>query len=594
MAASETNGAVPSLVATGVVGLDDVLGGGFTPNRVYLVEGNPGSGKTTLALQWLLEGERLGEKGLYVTLSETKVELDRRGAVARLVARTASTSLSWSRRNPSWSRTTRHAMFQPSEVELGVTTKAILAEVERIKPRRVVIDSLSEMRLLAQSPLRYRRQILALKQYFIGRECTVFLLDDLTSETEDLQLQSIAHGVVSLEQLSPEYGAERRRLRIMKLRGQKYRGGYHDFVIQKGGLDVFPRLVAGEHAHGQKRGLLKSDNKELDALLGGRPAIRHQRRAPRARPGSGKSTLAIQYARAAAGRGERAAIFAFDERIETILERTDRAWDGHRASTSNRATSPFSRSTRPNSRRGSSPTAFAGPSRDEGGKPGAKVIVIDSLNGYLNAMPEERFLTAQLHELLTYLGHKGVVTFLLVAQHGLVGHMESPIDTTYLADTVILFRYFEAMGEVRQAISVLKKRSGKHERTIRELSLATRASRSGSRSGTSRASSPARRRIAGPTRRLRGRRMSDDRAGKLDERVLVLAPTARDAATSRGLLAAARHSVVAICTTIDERLPRGGARGRCGHRHGGSRPRRQGRTPRGVARRPSRLGRISR
>ena len=213
------------------------------------------------------------------------------------------------------------AMFQPSEVELGVTTKAILAEVDRIKPRRIVIDSLSEMRLLAQSPLRYRRQILALKQYFIGRECTVFLLDDMTSETEDLQLQSIAHGVVSLEQLSPEYGAERRRLRIMKLRGQKYRGGYHDFVIQKGGLDVFPRLVAGEHTQGQKRGLLKSDNKELDALLGG--GLQYGTSAVLLGPaGCGKSTLAIQYARAAAGRGERAAIFAFDERVETLLERT--------------------------------------------------------------------------------------------------------------------------------------------------------------------------------------------------------------------------------------------------------------------------------
>lgn len=469
MPMSQTNDeAVPSLVVTGVSGLDDVLGGGFTPNRLYLIEGNPGSGKTTLALQWLLEGERIGEKGVYVTLSETKIEFT---AVAR--------SHGWSldgidilelvAPESELEPDNQNAMFQPSEVELGVTTKAILAEVERVKPRRVVIDSLSEMRLLAQSALRYRRQILALKQYFIGRECTVFLVDDLTSETDDLQLQSIAHGVLSLEQLSPEYGAERRRLRVVKLRGQKYRGGYHDFVIQKGGLDVFPRLVAAEHDHGQKRGRLQAGNREVDALLGG--GLQYGTSVVLLGPaGSGKSTLAIQYARAAADLGERAAIFAFDERVETILERTaglgmdisKHIESGHIA-------------IHPINTAELSPGEFAHRVRraaeGEGGKPGAKVIIIDSLNGYLSAMPEERFLIAQLHELLTYLGHQGTVTFLVVAQHGLVGHMESPIDTTYLADTVILFRYFEAMGEVRQAVSVLKKRTGKHERTIRELTL---------------------------------------------------------------------------------------------------------------------------
>jgi circadian clock protein KaiC len=457
------------LVATGIRGLDDVLGGGFTPNRVYLVEGNPGSGKTTLALQYLIEGERLGEKGVYVTLSETKVEIN---AVAKSHGWSLAglTILELVAPETELEADNQYAMFQPSEVELNVTMRAILTEVERTRPTRVVIDSLSEMRLLAQNPLRYRRQILALKQFFIGRECTVFLLDDLTSETEDLQLQSIAHGVVSLEQLAPEYGAERRRLRITKLRGQKYRGGYHDFIIATGGLDVFPRLVAAEHGTGQRPGLLGSGIEKLDALLGG--GLQTGTSVVLIGPaGSGKSTFALQYARAAAGRGERSTIFAFDERVETILERTtglgmdltEHLESGHVT-------------IQPIDTAELSPGEFAHYVRRaaEGGegRPGAKIIVIDSLNGYLNAMPEERFLIAQLHELLTYLGHMGVVTFLVVAQHGLLGqHMETPIDTTYLADTVVLFRYFEAMGEVKQALSVVKKRSGKHERTIRELRL---------------------------------------------------------------------------------------------------------------------------
>lgn len=457
-----------SLVATGIPGLDDILGGGLTRDRVYLIEGSPGSGKTTLALHYLFEGRRLGELGLYVTLSETRIELH-----------DVAESHGWSldginllelvAPESELSPDNQLAMFQPSEVELGETTRSILAEIERARPRRVVIDSLSEMRLLAQSPLRYRRQILALKQFFIGRECTVFLLDDLTSEDEDLQLQSIAHGVVSLEQLSPQYGAERRRLRITKLRGQSYRGGYHDFVVRRGGLEVFPRLVAAEHRTGRERGLLRSGNAELDALMGG--GLQFGTSVVLLGPaGTGKSTTAIQYARAAAARGERAVVFTFDERLETILERTaglgmditDDVEAGrievHTVDAAELSPGEFAHRVR---------VAVEG--SDE--TPGAKVIVIDSLNGYLYAMPEERFLVAQLHEILTYLGHSGVVTFLIVAQHGLLGSMQTPIDSTYLADTVVLFRYFEAMGQVRQALSVVKKRSGKHERTIRELRL---------------------------------------------------------------------------------------------------------------------------
>jgi circadian clock protein KaiC len=454
--------------ATGIAGLDDILGGGVTAHRVYLIEGNPGSGKTTLALQYLLEGIRVKEAGVYVTLSETKREL-----------RDVAASHGWSldglevvelvAEENELDPDNQYTMFQPSEVQLGETTRAILAEVERVRPKRVVIDSLSELRLLAQSPLRYRRQILSLKQYFTGRECTVLLVDDKTSAENDLQLQSIAHGVISLEHLSPEYGAERRRLRVTKLRGQKFRGGLHDFNIATGGLEVFPRLVAAEHAGTRDWQPLGGEVKGLDELLGGGmdPGTSTLLIGP---AGTGKSSVAISYARAAATQKQRAALFVFDERIEVLMRRV----------------AGLGMDLRPHLESGLvtvqqvdpaelSPGEFTHNVRravdGDDGHPPAKVVVIDSLNGYMQAMPEERFLTVQMHELLTYLGHKGVVTFLVLAQHGMIGPMQAPVDTTYLADTVILFRYFEADGRVRQAISVVKKRSGKHERTIRELRL---------------------------------------------------------------------------------------------------------------------------
>jgi circadian clock protein KaiC len=458
----------PPLSTTGIQGLDDILAGGLTPNRVYLVEGNPGSGKTTLALQYLLEGSRQNERCLYVTLSETKSELD---AVAR--------SHGWSLEGlevvellaseDELEPENQHTMFQPADVELGVTTNAILAEVERVRPRRVVIDSLSELRLLAQGSLRYRRQVLALKQFLIGRDCTVLLLDDKTSEEGDLHLHSITHGVISLEQLPPVYGGERRRLRVVKLRGQKFRGGYHDFNIVTGGLDVFPRLVAAEHVDRRPTNILTGNVEGLDALLGG--GLDYGTSVLLVGPaGSGKSSVAIDYARAASAQGSRAALFVFDERVEILQTRAkglgmDLAPHISAGTLTAKAVDPAELS----------PGEFAQVVRravdGSDGHPPAKVIVIDSLNGYLHAMPEERFVTAQLHELLTYLGHKGVVTFLILAQHGMLGPMETPVDTTYLADTVVLFRYFEAQGEVRQAISVVKKRTGKHERTIREVRL---------------------------------------------------------------------------------------------------------------------------
>jgi circadian clock protein KaiC len=452
-------------VATGVAGLDDILGGGLTPNRLYLVEGNPGSGKTTLALQYLLEGARRGERGLYVTLSETGKEL-------RGVARSHGWSLdglALCELIPSEESLLPDAqprMFHPSEVELSETTQAVLAEVERTQPGRVVFDSLSEMRLLAQNPLRYRRQILALKQFFAGRRCTVLLLDDLTSEATDLQLQSLAHGVVSLEHLAPEFGSERRRLRVVKMRGVAFRGGYHDFVIQRGGLAIFPRLVAAEHHEPFTRGQAESGVPALDALVGG-GLDRGTSTLLMGPAGSGKSTIATQYAVAAAARGERAVIFTFDESAATLLARSaglgmDLAAHVEAGRVRLQQVDPAELS----------PGEFAHRVREAVEQDRARMVVIDSLNGYLNAMPEERFLTIQLHELLTYLGQHGVVTLLIVAQHGLLGAgMQTPVDASYLADAVILLRYFEARGRLRRAVSVVKKRSGAHEETLRELRM---------------------------------------------------------------------------------------------------------------------------
>lgn len=462
---------IPELVKTGIAELDNVVGGGLPADRVYLIHGTPGSGKTTLSLQFLREGVKQGEKVLYVTLSETKAELT-------AVAESHGIDLSGVEifellpEEHDLDPENQYTMYQPSEVELNVTTKEILKVVDDLKPRRVVIDSLSEIKLLAQNALRFRRQVLALKQFFSGRACTVFFLDDKTSAGEDaLQLESIAHGVISLEQLSPEYGAERRRLRVSKLRGQQYRGGYHDFTIIRGGLSVFPRIVANEHVHPRESTLVKSGVAQMDAMLGG--GIRSGTSVLLLGPaGVGKSSLSIQYAVEAARRGEASVLFTFDERIETMLERAEGLGlplrdfiksgliDVRAIDPAEMAPGEFAHTVRK-----------AVDSNDDD-KPSVKIVVIDSLNGYLNAMPQERFLTAQLHELLTYLGHLGVVTFLVVAQHGLLGHaMKTSIDTSYLADTVILFRYFESRGKVRQLLSVLKKRNGQHERTIREFSV---------------------------------------------------------------------------------------------------------------------------
>jgi circadian clock protein KaiC len=450
-------------LATGSAGLDSILEGGFPANRLYLVEGDPGTGKTTLALQFLLEGARRGEPVLYVTLSETKEELT---GVAR--------SHGWSLEGvslhelvppeESLKAEAQYTIFHPSEVELGETTRAVIQEVERIQPRRVVFDSLSEMRLLARDPLRYRRQILALKQFFSGRKSTVLLLDDRTSADADLQVQSIAHGVLMLEQMALDYGAERRRLRVSKLRGSRFRGGFHDFAIRTGGIEVFPRLVAADRRGEFKPESVASGVAALDALLGG-GLDRGTASLIMGPAGSGKSSLAAHFSAAAAGRGEQVATFLFDEGVNIYLGRaaglgTDLRREVEAGRLTMQQVNPAELS----------PGEFAHAvctAVDHG----ARLVIIDSLNGYLQAMPDERFLTAQMHELLTYLNQQGVVTILIMAQHGFMGAMSSPVDVSYLADTVVLLRYFEAAGAIRRAISVIKKRTGRHEDTIREMRL---------------------------------------------------------------------------------------------------------------------------
>jgi circadian clock protein KaiC len=449
---------------TGVQGLDDVLKGGLIPHRLYLVDGDPGSGKTTLSTQFLMAGVERGESCLYLTLSETKEEL-LAGAASHGWSLDGIEIIELGTEEKDLSPDAHLTMYSPSEVELSETTRMVLEAVQRINPARVVFDSLSEMRLLAQSSLRYRRQILALKQFFIGRKCTVLLLDDGTAEGSDLQLQSIAHGVISLEQSAPLYGPERRRLRVIKLRGSEFRGGYHDVLIKRGGLIVFPRLVSAEHRETFEQTQIKSGVERLDALLGGGPD-RGTSTLLVGPAGSGKSTIAVQYAVAAASRGDHAALFAFDESLETLRKRTNSLGikfdEGLAAGTV--SVSPIDPAQL-------SPGEFIQLVREAVEQRNARVVVIDSLNSYLAAMPDERLLMVQMHELLSYLGRRGVTSFLVVAQHGLLGSMQTPVDTSYLADSVMLFRFFEAEGRVRKAVAVIKKRTGSHESAIRELCL---------------------------------------------------------------------------------------------------------------------------
>jgi circadian clock protein KaiC len=454
----------PDHALTGISGLDDVLGGGLTPNRLYLLEGMPGSGKTTLAFQFLLEGVKQGERVLYITLSETEEEI-------RAVAHAHGWLLDGIHvrelvpTQDSLEPDEQYTMFHPSEVELSDTTRKILDDVDRILPSRLVFDSLSELRLLAGSPLRYRRQILALKHYFAGRRCTVLLLDDLTGEEHDLQVQSIAHGVLLLQQNTPDYGKQRRRLSVLKYRGQDFRGGYHDYIIRRGGLEVFPRLIAAEHRAQPEMGQIPCGIEGLDNLLGG-GLDRGTSTLITGAAGTGKSTLAALYAHAVAQRGETTALFLFDENQRTLVARLLAL--GVDLQPHIDAGRMIVRQVDPAEW---SPGEFTNAIRVAVVERKSTVIVIDSLNGYLHSMPNERFLIIQLHEILSYLNQLGVASILINAQLGLVGQMKSDIDASYLADSVLLTRYFELEGEVRMAISVVKKRGSQHERSIRELML---------------------------------------------------------------------------------------------------------------------------
>jgi circadian clock protein KaiC len=451
-------------ILTGVGGLDDILGGGLPKGHLYLVEGDPGTGKTTLALQFLLEGVARGERGMYVTLSESKRELQQ-VALSHGWSTDSFTIYEMVPPDEDLSAEAQYTVFHPSEVELADTITAILKQVELINPERIVFDSLSELRMLARDPLRYRRQILALKRHFAGLSCTVLLLDDRTAEggANDLQLQSIAHGVVKLQSNERDFGIKRRRLEVHKLRGSRFREGYHDYTIETGGVAVYPRLIASEHVPGFRRESVPSGLSELDELFRG--GVDSGTSTLLMGPaGCGKSTIALRYAVSAAERGDKAIIFTFDESQASLIERANGLGmdvNEHRKSgmLEIEQIDPAELS----------PGEFVSRIRRLVDQEKLKVVVIDSLNGFLNAMPHEQFLSMQLHELLSYLGQQGIATFLTMAQHGFFGVTESPIDVSYLADTVLLFRYFERAGEVRQALSVVKKRSGPHERTIREL-----------------------------------------------------------------------------------------------------------------------------
>ncbi|MCH8615306.1 circadian clock protein KaiC [Sphingomonas sp. SM33] len=452
-------------VTSGLPALDYILRGGYAANRVHLIEGEPGAGKTTLGLQFLLEGRTKNERCLYITLSEGRDELIQ-------VAGTHGWSVDGIEifelvpPELSLDPDREQSILYASDLELGETLRLVMEEVERVAPARVVFDSLSEIRLLSQGALKFRRQVLALKHFFATRHCTVLFLDDLTQAEEDLGLHSLAHGVLRLEQIAQTYGAERRRLRVFKMRGRAFHGGFHDYIIRTGGLEVFPRLVAGSHPDmGGFREQAMSGVPQLDALVGG--GLDYGTSTLIVGPsGIGKSTIAMRYVQAALERGEKALFISFDETERVFLHRAQGlGWDFSEVLASKqfvfRQVDPAELS----------PGEFAGTVSKAVEQDGASVVVLDSLTGYQHAMPEEQFLLLQMHEMLTYLNQQGVLTFVILAQSGMVGVMQTPVDMTYLCDAALLLRFFEADGEIRRAISVIKKRTGAHENAIREMMI---------------------------------------------------------------------------------------------------------------------------
>ena len=449
---------------TGVAGLDTILLGGLPSYRTYLVDGTPGVGKTTLALQFLMKGRELGERGLYVTLSETRHELD-----------TVADSHGWnldgidvielSQVEGSLGVKANNTLFQPAEVELTNLVNLLLQEFERVGPQRVVLDSLSEMRLMAQHALRYRRQILTLKQHFAQHRCTVLLLDDRSALDADVQVQSIVHGMISLEVRPLKFGINRRFLTVTKMRGSRFLEGNHDFVIRSGELLVFPRLVAADHNVRPGKDLFSSGNASLDKLSGGgfHGGTGNLLIGP---AGSGKSTVACMFAVQAAIDGHNVLFFVFDESPHILIDRARQIGldiDAQTASGRLRIEQVDPAEV--------APGELAARIVCAAERESVRMVILDSLNGYVNAMPQEEFLHLHLHELLSYLNQRGVVSIMTLAQHGLIGPMGAPVDVSYLADTVMLMRYFEAHGSIRKAISVVKKRTGDHEGTIRELRM---------------------------------------------------------------------------------------------------------------------------
>ncbi|PRY06143.1 ATPase domain-containing protein [Paraburkholderia sp. BL25I1N1] len=449
------------LVLTGIPELDFVLRGGLPKYRLHLIEGAPGTGKTTIALRFLIDGVRNQESCLYVTFSESTDELV---SAARTHGWDVG-GIDFFELVPDEAQAAQQqTVLLPAEIELDKTVQRIIARIEATHPDRIVIDSVSELRLLAHDPFIYRRQLSSLKRFLQGRCITTILLDDLRFN-DDGELQSLVHGVISLSSSERDYGAGRRRLRIAKMRGTNLMSGWHDYALVTGEVLVFPSLIANDHTSDVRGAPLRSGSPGLDEILGS-GLDRGTTTMLIGPSGAGKSSLALSYALAGARNGEHAAYFSFDEAYEIFVRRGQSlGLDPQPALASGQLAWQRMNPSR------ISPGEFVWAVRREVEDKNARVVVIDSINSYLSTMPEERSLIAQLHELLTYLNRRGVVTLLLLAQQGVLGDVENPVDLSFLSDTVLLLRFFEAAGQLRRAVTVIKRRTGAHDTAIHEFRL---------------------------------------------------------------------------------------------------------------------------